>query len=310
MRFDAPWFLTLLPALLWWGWSHRVVASAAIRFPARRAAIAARPSWRRRLSWLPRGMAMAAGVLLIVALARPQAGVVEVPARRQGIDIELVVDVSSSMRQSDLAADRNRLEVVKRVVDDFVAGRDGDRIGLLTFAGYTRVVSPLTHDHDVLREFLGDVRPVVPGSWDDGTSIGLAIADAVFRLRDSGATSRVVVLLTDGRETRTSIDQREAADLARAHGVKVYTVAAGRRVGRWATELGVLAEATGGRGFVARDADVLATIYAEIDELETHEVEVPEMVTWSDRYPPLVAAALLLLCLVAPVDRLVLRRAP
>lgn len=308
MRFEAPWFALLVPLLVAiWALARR--RSVRIAFPAYAVAREVAPSWRRRLAALPAALLLLALVLLALALTGPQHGSQARRPEGDGIDIELVLDISSSMKQTDLSATHSRLAVATQVLDTFIAERPADRIGLLTFAMYPRAASPLTHDHDSLRRVLAEVRPVVPGAHDDGTSIGLAIAAAVMHLQDSPAPSRVVVLLTDGRETRDPVGQMEAADLARACGVKLYTIAAGHRVGRWGEDLKVVAERTGGRGFVARDALVLASIYRDIDALERHSRIAPSITTWADLYPGLIALALALLLLALPIELFYLRRA-
>ncbi|MDH3225099.1 MAG: VWA domain-containing protein, partial [Gemmatimonadota bacterium] len=168
-----------------------------------------------------RWLALAA---LIIALARPQTGVSGENVTAEGIDIVLALDVSSSMLAEDIGP--NRLEAAKDVATSFVAGRTSDRIGLVVFAGKAFTQVPLTLDYSVLTTLLSGLRV---GMIEDGTAVGMGLATAVKRLQSSGAPSKVVILLTDGRSNRGEIDPLTAAQMARALDVRVYTIGAGSR---------------------------------------------------------------------------------
>lgn len=264
-------------------------------------------TWRTRLRHLP-GLLVVAGVLLAVfALARP-VELVAVPNEREGIDILLCLDTSSSMATNDLDPARTRLDVAKAAAARFVAGRPDDRIGLVAFARYPDLRCPPTLDHDALLRMLDGVERVEADGPEDATAIGTALARAAQALRDQGAASRVVILLTDGEENVATADRPEeiaplhAAQLCVDEGIRVYTIAAGlgRRTpsGEWVdldtSQVRDVARRTGGRFFTARDADAVAGVYRSIDEMETARLPEPELVE-RDRFGPFLLVALVLL---------------
>lgn len=310
MTFASPWHLLLLFAvpLLFW---RRAGESSAPRllFPAAALAAVVRPSLRRRLVVLQPLLRALAFTVIVLCLARPQQGSDQAIVSARGIDIQLLLDISSSMTRTDLAA-ATRLDVAVSVIDRFIESRPEDRIGLITFARYPRLVSPLTLDHDALREFLRGVESVAGRSEEDSTGIGVALAAAALRLREDARRTRIVVLLTDGEEREHAIAPQDAADLARAHGIKVYAVAVATHSGVFADELRALAESTGGRGFVASDARSLSAIYERIDLLEKQEIAEARLTEWSDLYPWILWLAALLLLAELPLDLFYLRRAP
>lgn len=235
------------------------------------------------------GLLLLGLALTIVALARPQLGKGRTEIETSGIDIQLVIDVSGSMQAMDFKIDgerMNRLEVVKKVVEEFVGERPGDRIGMVGFAGRPYMVSPLTLDHDWLKNRLKEVQI---GRVEDGTAIGSAIASSVNHLRDSDAKSRIVILLTDGVNNGGAANPVTAAEAAKALGIKIYTIGAGTQgeapmpmrdmFGRTRMRmvdveideesLQEIAQLTGGQYFRATDTDSLVKIYDEINQLET-----------------------------------------
>jgi Ca-activated chloride channel family protein len=248
-------------------------------------------------------------LLLTLALARPQRGLRENELSGRGVDIVLALDVSTSMRAEDFQPD-NRLGVAKTVALTFVGSRTHDRLGLVVFAGTAVTQCPLTLNHAVLSDLLARVDF---GMVEDGTAIGTGLATALNRLRDSRAKSKVVILLTDGDNNRGVIDPLTAADLARALGVRVYTIGVGTsgiapmpvddpifgirydrvpvRIDE--TTLKAIAQRTGGRYFRARDAAALAGVYRQIDQMEKTDVTSTAYSEWRDRGPEfLVVAAL------------------
>lgn len=311
MRFANPVFLLLLipvaVAILWdarrrWSRAHSTIGDGGF-FPVR--------GIRARLAEVFRWSYPLAAILLVVALARPQSGAAKVEITSEGIDIVLALDVSGSMRAEDFKP-ANRLEVAKRVADTFVEGRQGDRIGLVVFAGGAYTQCPITLDYGMVRSLLAEVDF---GRIPDGTAIGLAVATAVNRLRDTRGESRVVILLTDGQNNAGEVDPITAAEAARALGVRVYTIGAGTdgpaRIPvddpvfgrRYQTieasldeeTLGKIAEITGGRYWRATSAEALESIYAEIDQMERSEAETVEYVQYTENGPWIALAAALLL---------------
>ncbi len=295
-------------------------------------------SWRARLSGLPALLLAVAALALAVALAGPRTGEATARIERQGIAIAMVVDHSGSMRARDFVSGDtsiDRLAVVKQVFRGFVSGaegaggRDSDLIGLVAFARYADGLCPLTLDHGNLLQILDDLQ-IVTDDREDGTAIGEALALAVERLRTSPAKSKIAIVLTDGVNNAGDIEPRQAADLAAAHGIKVYAIGAGstgyapvpfrtatgRTVLRRArveideATLEAIAERTGGRYFHAADAEALAEVIAEIDRLERSEVIEERFLEYEEHYAPLVSSALGLIGLSALLGGTLLRRLP
>ena len=327
-RFEDPWFLILLavlPFMVYGFVARRKRRSGTIRYSnvesLRRSDVGRTGRFRHGLFVL-RVIAFGA---LIVAFARPQTGVTSETVTAEGIDIILVIDISSSMLAEDL--EPNRLEAAKAVAADFVMGRRNDRIGLVVFAGQAFTQAPLTLDYSVVTDLLGQMEV---GMIEDGTTVGMGLATAVKRLQASDAESRVVVLLTDGRSNTGEIGPVTAAQMAQALGVKVYTIGAGSRgtarvpvndptLGRRYVNIQVdvdeptlreIAELTGGRYFRAADTGSLAEIYGEIDELETTEIEVQNFTRYGELFHYPLAAGLLLLVLEVGLGQTVLRKLP
>lgn len=326
-RFEDPLVLSLLlviPALFWFR-NRPSRRGATIRYSAVdavRGAGAGQIRWAHRIPGLLRALALAA---VVVALARPQTGITSENVRTEGIDIVLVLDVSSSMLAEDL--EPNRLEAAKIVAADFVAGRRNDRMGLVAFAGQAFTQAPLTFDYGVVQSLLGELEI---GMIEDGTAVGMGLATAVKRLQASDAASKVVILLTDGRSNRGEIGPITAAQMAQALGVRVYTIGAGSQgtarvpvqdpLGgtRYATmrvdidepTLREVAELTGGRYFRATDTESLAAIYAEIDELETTVIEIENFTQYGEEFPLPLALGFLLLMVELALAQTVLRTLP
>jgi Ca-activated chloride channel family protein len=264
-------------------------------------------SWRQRLRFLPTLLRVFGLLLLVVALARPTQRE-PLPLEAEGIDVLLCLDVSSSMTARDLDGERSRLEVAREAAAAFAAERTDDRVGLVRFARFPDVACPLTLDHEALGRILRETRSVAAEGPEDATGIGLAVARAAQVLEGSEASSKVVVLLTDGEEnvatpgSSDAVGPRDAARLCSRLGVRVYAVVAGRGSraadGSWqALDTGPvqeLAAVTGGRYFEARDAEALRGVYEAIDQLERTGFREPRF-RRVDVYPWFLAAALLLL---------------
>ncbi len=248
-------------------------------------------------------------VILIIALARPRSGREGREILTRGIDIVLALDVSGSMAYKDLDQQRkSRLQVSKEVVSQFVQGRVNDRLGLVVFAGESYTQCPLTLDYGIFLSFLEEVR-LADESWD-GTAIGTGIVTAVNRLRRSQASSRVVILLTDGVNNRGEVDPVTAARAAQAVGIRIYTIGAGSS-GVIVTGQGLLqqrvrveideetlkevAEITGGLYFRATSEKKLAEIYLEIGEMEKTEIKTRDYVDYSELFTVFLWPGLVLL---------------
>lgn len=311
-RFEDPELLALLavlPLLVWWYVARPRRRRGSLTHPdvATMEDAAGRPIRSPHLLALLRWLALAA---FAVALARPQTGVSGENVTSEGIDIVLAIDVSSSMLAEDIGP--NRLEAAKDVAAEFVAGRRSDRIGLVIFAGKAFTQVPLTLDYSVVTSLLDELRV---GMVEDGTAVGMGLATAVKRLQASGAPSKVVILLTDGRSNRGEIDPLTAAQMARALDVRVYTIGAGSRglaripvtgstgVRQYVTRevdvdeptLREAAGITGGRYYRATDRESLQRIYDEIDALETIEIQVENFTQYGEEFPIPLAIGLALL---------------
>ena len=328
MTFAHPGFLLLLLAVPLLAWAARRRAQrrpASLLFSDTTAAAAIPPSPWVRLRWLPGALRLGALALGILALARPQVRDVVHERFAEGIDIMLVLDLSTSMKAEDFRP--NRFEAAKDVAARFVDGRVSDRIGLIVFAAQAYTQAPLTLDYDFLKEML---RSVQMGLIEDGTAIGTALATATARLEDSDAESRVIILLTDGQNNRGEVDPATAADVAEAIGVKIYAIGVGSEgrdaFGRAVPDymrrllpqtaqidermLTSVAERTGGTYFRATDREALARIYDAISELETTEVQETSYLDVEERYAVFLWPAFALLLLDVLLSTTRLRRVP
>lgn len=312
--------LALLPALV--VWHHRRARLPALRFS--RLPEGAGGAWRLHLPFYARCLATG---LLIVALARPQLGYAWEESLTEGIDIQIALDISGSMGAQDFQP-RDRLTVAKEVVADFVDRRPADRIGLTVFSGKAMTRSPLTTDRRMLR-FLVD--SVALNALPDGTAIGLALANAAARLKDSEAESKIIVLVTDGVNNAGAIDPLSAAAICKGLGIKVYTVGVGTSgrvpvpmrlpdalTGRRTTRtvlmnvevdeelLREISQRTGGRFYKATDRETLRSIFDEIDRLERTPIRSKRYIRYREAFQPFAWAALALMMapLLAGASRL------
>jgi Ca-activated chloride channel family protein len=322
-----PWWLCallVLPLLIWG--HHRWRSLGALTYS--RLPAGARPSWRT--AWrlhLPFYLRLGGLAFLLLALARPQMGYAWEESLTEGIDIELVLDISGSMAAEDFQP-HNRVTVAKDVVKEFVRGRTGDRMGLVVFSGTALNRAPLTTDHVALEQLIDAVDV---NSLPDGTAIGVALATAAARLRNSPAKSRVIVLVTDGVNNAGEIDPLSAAALCRGLGIRVYTVGVGtngrvpvpfpvrnpltgeREIRRVMMNVSVdeallrqIAARTGGQAYAATNREGLRRIFESIDHLEKTPLKVKRYVRYREAFAPLAwsGLALLLLPLAAAGARL------
>ncbi|MCC8096797.1 MAG: VWA domain-containing protein [Tannerellaceae bacterium] len=302
MVFANPTYLYLLVLLIpltgWYIWklcksqaSLQVSSSQAFEAPEA-------TSYKVYLRHVPFVLRMAAIALLIIVLARPQSTNSWQNSSTEGIDIMLVMDISSSMLAEDLKP--NRLEASKDVAASFINGRPNDNIGLVVFSGESFTQCPLTTDHTVLLNLFKDIHC---GMINDGTAIGLGLANAVSRIKDSQAISKVIILLTDGENNMGEIAPITAAEIARTFGIRVYTIGVGTKGEApypFQTAFGVkyqnipvdideptlkqIAATTGGQYFRATDNSSLKNIYTEIDKLEKTKISVQEYSKKQEEY--------------------------
>jgi Ca-activated chloride channel family protein len=310
LEFDALWAFVLLPAplLVWWllpAYREREESVRVPFFEGLAGATGVTPSHggvlltRNLAQWV---LAPLVWGLVVFAMARPQ--LVEPPIERveSARDLMLAVDLSGSMETRDMfdpeGARISRLEAVKLVLDDFIARRAGDRLGIIVFGTQAFVQTPFTIDHDLVRTLLEQTRPGLPGQQ---TMIGDALGLTVKTFEPSDADDRLLVLLTDGNDTGSKIPPRKAAEIVAAAGITVHTVAIGDPESAGEAEmdletLGAIAAATGGAAFQADDRDQLEGVYRRIDALTPVEVET---ISYRPTRPlfhwPLGAALLLVL---------------
>lgn len=300
MILREPWMLALallIPVALA---RHRRLGDAAILFSPSRFLQPPLPQ-SRRAPWLQvaRGLSWIGLLLAVLALARPAERAL-LPQRSLGLEMVICLDASSSMAARDLDEARTRLEVAQAAAAQFVAGRAADRIGLIRFARWPDFLCPPTLDHAALQASLQAVRMVERDGPEDLTGIGAAVARAAEVLERSSARSRLIILLTDGAETvataaaTEAIRPEEAAEFARAAGIRIYPVLIGSEGAGAATAQG-LAQGSGGQSFTAADADAMAAVFAAIDQLEKSELSEPRY-RYADRFMPVLIAALA--CLV------------
>jgi Ca-activated chloride channel family protein len=329
MRWEHPlwlWALVIIiPSAALYIWSERrnqpvLVVSSLSRFaPAQRGV-------RVRLRHFLLVLELLVLSLWIVAMARPQSGSEERRTDINALDIILCLDISGSMQAIDFQPN-NRLYVAKGVLNEFIEGRKEDRIGLVCFARDAYTECPLTFDYDILIEFLEQVDF---GDIPDGTAIGMAIAGAANRLRDSEAKTKLIILLTDGVNNRGQIDPITAAQLCNTLGVKVYTVGVGKRGmvkypvddpvfgRRFVTRQSEIDEATltqianitKGRYYRATDGETLSDIYKEISDLEKTPIEVDQTIRYRDLYRWPLSLGVLLLVVHFGLGATWLRRQP
>ena len=288
---------------------------------------AARPprTLRYWLRHMPIVLRLAAVAAIIVALARPVAVHHESESTTEGIDIVLAMDISGSMLARDFTPDR--LTAAKQLATEFVAERTGDRISVVAFAGEAFTQCPLTSDQASIATMLARLRS---GVVDDGTAIGNGLATAINRLRESGAKSKVVVLLTDGVNNRGQISPIMAAEIARDMGIKVYTIGVGSRdkapmpardmfgnmtyvmadVEIDEELLRNIAATTSGRYFRANDNEALRAIYEQINQMEKSEVQVTNYTSYEEFFGGWLLLAAVLLAAEFIVARVVLNRLP
>ncbi|KPJ53667.1 aerotolerance regulator BatA [candidate division TA06 bacterium DG_24] len=329
MRFAAPWFLLLLviiPPLVWWHLRGRVGRGPSLQFSA--VSTLGRTEGYRVVAhrYGLFSLRVAALLLIIVALARPQFGSRFEEIVTEGIDIVLALDVSTSMKAEDFQP-LNRLNVAKEVAKQFIEGRRNDRIGMVVFAAKSITQCPLTLDYGVLLSLLDGIDF---GMIEDGTAIGMGLGTCLARLRESEAKSKIIILLTDGVNNRGQIDPLTAAQMARTLGVKIYAIGAGTRgtapypvddgiFGKRYVQVPVeldeemlteVAAITGGRYFRATDAHRLEEIYEEISEMEKTRIESREYVEYSERFRWLAIPALVLILAEVVLSNTILRKIP
>lgn len=307
--------LLLIPYIIWY-LLYRKKSEPTIQMSDTFAYRYAPKSLRQRLVWLPALLRMITFVLIVLVLARPQTHDSWGKRTSEGIDIMLAMDVSTSMLAQDLKP--NRIEAAKTVAAEFISGRPDDNIGLTIFAGEAFTQCPMTTDHTSLLTLLKDVRTDIAerGLIEDGTAIGMGLANAVSRLKDSKTKSKVVILLTDGSNNMGDISPLTAAQIAKSMGIRVYTIAVGsKKVAPYPMQVGgtiqyvnvrvdvdtktlsEIATTAEGHFYRATNTAELKQIYHDIDKLEKTKLEVKNFSKHYEAYQPFAIAAILCLLL-------------
>ncbi|MFH1733147.1 MAG: VWA domain-containing protein, partial [bacterium] len=318
--------LLVIAGMLLYYFRRQRVRSATIIYSDIRIVRRAARSSRQRYRFILVVLRLMAVALFVLAFARPRSGTEIREVTSEGVDIMVALDVSSSMQAEDFKP-HNRLYVAKEEIKNFINKRINDRIGLIVFARYSFTQCPLTTDYGVLLNFIDQVDF---GMVDDGTAIGMAIANGVNRLRDSDAKSKIMILLTDGDNNAGEIDPLTAANLAQTFDIKIYAIGAGKpgnamfpyqdpifgkRYVYQPTKideesLKEIADKTGGKYFRARSKDELEEIYSLIDEMEKTEIKVSAHIQYRELFHYFTVAGLLLLVLELILSNTFLRKLP
>ena len=319
--------LLMIPYLIWY-LMYRKKSEPTMRMSDTRAYRYAPRSWRVTLMPLQLLLRLAVFVLLVLVLARPQTQNSWKNETMEGIDIMLAMDVSTSMLAEDLKP--NRIEAAKQVAADFIIGRPNDNIGLTIFAGEAFTQCPMTTDHASLLNLLHNVRTdIAQRLIEDGTAIGMGLANAVSRLKESKAKSKVVILLTDGSNNRGDLSPMTAAEIAKSFGIRVYTIGVGtNKVAPYPMPvaggvqyvnipveidtkmLSDIAAATDGDFYRATNNKELQQIYKEIDKLEKSKLNVKKYSKRYEAYQPYAIVAVILLLLEILLRITVFRNLP
>lgn len=292
--------LLLVPLLVLWYLLNNKKINVPIKFSTIEGFRRTKPSLRVKFLHLPFGLRVFGIILIIIALARPQSSSSEKQIETEGIDIVIALDISGSMLAEDFKP--NRLEAAKKITEKFIDERQNDRIGLVIFSAKSFTQCPITIDHSVLKNLLKQIKS---GLIEDGTAIGMGLATAVDRLKDSKAKSRVIILLTDGINNTGIISPLTASEMAKAFGIRVYTIGVGT-LGKapypFQTPFGIqymnvdveideallkdIAQSTGGKYFRATNNKALESIYNEIDQMEKTKIKQTVFTTFTEEFFP------------------------
>jgi Ca-activated chloride channel family protein len=309
------YFLAVVPAMIAFYVIKQQKTTASLRMPGLQQFARTGKTFRHYLRHILFALRILTLTLLLIVLARPQATDKFQNTSTEGIDIVLTLDISGSMLARDFRPDR--LEASKDVATEFISGRPYDRIGLVVFSGESFTQCPQTTDHAVLVNLL---REIQSGMIEDGTAIGMGLATAVNRIKDSEAKSKVIILLTDGVNNRGEIAPATAAGIAKTYGIRVYTIGVGTQgmapypvqtpYGIQYQDMPVeideailqeISQTTGGKYFRATDNDKLVQVYNEIDKLEKSKIDVRQFSRKEEKYllPALIAFCMLVLEILA-----------
>ncbi len=318
------WALLLIPVLAFWYIRRHKNHTVDVRYSSLKPFASIKPTIKERLRHLPFVIRMLVLGLLIVAIAKPQTTSRGENVYTEGIDIALVLDISGSMLAEDLQP--NRIEAAKKVAQQFIDGRANDRIGLVVFAGESFTQCPMTLDYRVLKNLLLQLKT---GMVEDGTAIGMGLAQGVNRLKESKAKSKVMILVTDGVNNRGEIDPLTATQIAQTFGIRIYTIGVGTKgMAPYPVQtpfgtryqnvpveidekmLQTVAEMTKGQYFRATSNKSLKQIYGEIDEMEKTRIEVKAYKSYTQLFYGWVGLGLIMMVFGFVLSNTFLRKLP
>lgn len=328
-------FWLILPLILTLGWTlwRKKKKTPTLQFGSVEVLKTVTPSVRTRLMHLPLIMKSFAILLAIVALARPQEMNTKIKKNVEGIDIVICLDISDSMLIEDMKP-LNRLEAAKETIKKFIEGRSSDRIGLVIFAGESFTVVPPTLDYQLILQRVDEITTAQQARIKDGTALGVALANAAGRLKDSQAKSRVVIFMTDGENNSGTIDPETGLEIAKGYGIKIYSIGIGKdgptRIPIYTRDifgqkvktyqpfdstvnedlLVRMAKDTGGKYYRASKEDSLRGIFKDIDSLEKTKIDINKFTNYTEKFPPYLVLAIIIYLAALILGRSWLRRVP
>ncbi len=329
----ALWFLLPLVLILIWNFWKRKKKTPTLQFGSVELLKSVTPTLRTRFMHLPVILKSLALVFAIVALARPQEMNTKIRKNVEGIDIVICLDVSDSMLIEDMKP-LNRLEAAKETIAKFISARTSDRIGLVVFAGESFTMVPPTLDYQMILQRVNEISSASSAKIKDGTALGVAMANAAGRLKDSQARSRVMIFMTDGENNSGTIDPETGLEIAKGYGIKVYSIGIGKdgptRIPVYSRDifgqkvktyqpfestvnedlLGRMASDTGGKYYRATTEGALQKVFSDIDTLEKTKIDVNKFTNYTEKFPPFLIWALVLYLAGLLLGRSWLRRVP
>ncbi|KYG67968.1 hypothetical protein AZI87_01455 [Bdellovibrio bacteriovorus] len=324
--------LPLVLILAWVLWKKRT-KTPTLQFGSVELLKSVSPSLRSRLMHLPMLLKGVALIFAIIALARPQTTNTKIRKNVEGIDIVICLDVSDSMLIEDMKP-LNRLEAAKETIKKFIEARTSDRIGLVVFAGESFTLVPPTLDYQLILQRVGEITSASSAKIKDGTALGVSMANAAGRLKDSQAKSRVMIFMTDGENNSGTIDPETGLEIAKGYGIKVYSIGIGKdgptRIPVYTRDifgqkiktyqpfesavnddlLGRMASETGGKYYRATNEGALQKVFNDIDNLEKTKIDVNKFTSYTEEFPPYLVMALITYLIAILLGRSWLRRVP
>ncbi|WP_415061591.1 vWA domain-containing protein [Bdellovibrio sp.] len=329
----AFWLLLPLALILVWTLWNKKKKTPTLQFGSVKLLKSVTPGLRTRLMNVPTLLKAGALVFAIVALARPQTMNTKIRKNVEGIDIVICLDVSDSMLIEDMKP-LNRLEAAKETIKKFIEGRSSDRIGLVVFAGESFTLVPPTLDYQLILQRVGEITSASSAKIKDGTALGVSMANAAGRLKDSQAKSRVMIFMTDGENNSGTIDPETGLEIAKGYGIKVYSIGIGKdgptRIPVYTRDifgqkiktyqpfestvnedlLSRMASETGGKYYRATSEGSLKKVFNDIDNLEKTKIDVNKFTNYTEKFPPYLMTAIILYLVGILLGRSWLRRVP